>query len=433
MAAADSVSVFAEGTFSEQIRELVDYLALSQPEDQRPAFVQPFADVLEIADGQPPIEEDEPRRTKVLTMVLGEVKGLGDGSEKEIEGFFNLLFSHLITLLPLGEPETKAHLAALLETISTSSNHTPIKYRILTNLFNALPRRSSLRLHVYKTLLEIASEHDELALLSLSRQEVEKWLSEWDVAPEDKSDFIQLIASGYTKCGQPETSYEYTISYVRSLSPSSPTAQAAAIDAIAAALRLPLLFDFDTLFRLDAVVAAKDHELFALLRIFLNDGLPEYKAWEESHPDALTKYNLDKAQLERKIRLVTLATLGFQNIGHELPYVTIASALQVDPSEVERWVIDVIRVGLISGRLSQTSQTVHVVRATPRAFERPQWELLEKRLLAWKSGIASVLDVVAVARKRGGVEAVTSASTSNVPPVSIETPTPAGVAQTAAA
>lgn len=93
----------------------------------------------------------------------------------------------------------------------------------------------------------------------------------------------------------------------------------------------------------------------------------------------------------------------------------------------------VIRVGLISGRLSQTSQTLHVVRATPRAFERPQWELLEKRLLAWKSGIASVLDVVAVARKRGGVEAVTSASTSNVPPVSIETPTPAGVAQTAAA
>lgn len=88
-----------------------------------------------------------------------------------------------------------------------------------------------------------------------------------------------------------ETSYEYTISYVRSLSPSSPTAQAAAIDAIAAALRLPLLFDFDTLFRLDAVVAAKDHELFALLRIFLNDGLPEYKAWEESHPDALTKYS----------------------------------------------------------------------------------------------------------------------------------------------
>lgn len=50
--------------------------------------------------------------------------------------------------------------------------------------------------------------------------------------------------------------------------------------------------------------------------------------------------DLDKAQLERKIRLVTLATLGFQNIGHELPYVTIASALQVDPSEVERWVID---------------------------------------------------------------------------------------------
>ena len=62
------------------------------------------------------------------------------------------------------------------------------------------------------------------------------------------------------------------------------------MDAIVDALRLPLYFDFDALFRLDAVVAAKDHELFSLLQIFLNDGLPEYKAWEESHADAFAKY-----------------------------------------------------------------------------------------------------------------------------------------------
>jgi hypothetical protein len=50
--------------------------------------------------------------------------------------------------------------------------------------------------------------------------------------------------------------------------------------------------------------------------------------------------DLDKMQLERKIRLLTLSSLGFKNIGQDLPYATIASALQVDPSEVEKWVID---------------------------------------------------------------------------------------------
>lgn len=84
--------------------------------------------------------------------------------------------------------------------------------------------------------------------------------------------------------------YEYSISYVRSLSPTSPEAKTAAVDLIATALRLPSIFDFDALFKLSAIMAVKDHELFSLLRIFLNDGLPEYENWEASHQGALQKY-----------------------------------------------------------------------------------------------------------------------------------------------
>ena len=127
---------------------------------------------------------------------------------------------------------------------------------------------------------------------------------------------------------------------------------------------------------------------------------------------------LDSSQLERKIRLLNLASIGFQNIGQDLPYSKIAASLQIDPSEVETWVIDsmlpllsflcsakfsicaVIRAGLLSGKLSQTTQTLRVIRSTARTFEREQWEVLEKRLLAWKTGLAGVLDIVAAARKR---------------------------------
>jgi translation initiation factor 3 subunit M len=63
-------------------------------------------------------------------------------------------------------------------------------------------------------------------------------------------------------------------------------------------------------------------------------------------------------------------------------------------------IIQVIRAGLLSGKLSQTTQTLHVTRSTARTFEREQWEALEKRLSAWKVGLASVLDVVVTARKR---------------------------------
>lgn len=53
--------------------------------------------------------------------------------------------------------------------------------------------------------------------------------------------------------------------------------------------------------------------------------------------------------------------------------------------------------------MSQTAQTLHIVRSTARVFEREQWEALEKRILVWKAGLASVLEVVADAKKQGGI------------------------------
>ncbi len=155
------------------------------------------------------------------------------------------------------------------------------------------------------------------------------------------------------------TAYEYSLSYVRSLPPKSSIAKDAAIDVITTTLRLPSLFDFDRLYKLDAVVFLKDHELFSLLQIFLSGGLPELKQWQASHAGAAEKYSksfrsisprvagtegilsdLSDAELDHKMRLLTLATLGFKNIGQNLSYTKIAEALQVDVSEVEKWVID---------------------------------------------------------------------------------------------
>ena len=128
----------------------------------------------------------------------------------------------------------------------------------------------------------------------------------------------------------------------------------------------PTVLDFDPLFKLDAVLATKSHPLFALLRIFLSGGLNDLRAWQRTHADVSSKFGasplpflyiphfasltgtnargnklgLDTTQLECKIRLLALADLGFQNIGQDLPYAQVAAALQVAPTEVERWVID---------------------------------------------------------------------------------------------
>lgn len=48
----------------------------------------------------------------------------------EIEGFFNLLYAHLLTLWPTDSPETKNRLSALLPTITSSTTESAAKYRM---------------------------------------------------------------------------------------------------------------------------------------------------------------------------------------------------------------------------------------------------------------------------------------------------------------
>jgi translation initiation factor 3 subunit M len=93
-------------------------------------------------------------------------------------------------------------------------------------------------------------------------------------------------------------SYQYTLSYIRSLPPNSEIGKSAALDVITTALRLPHIFDFDPLFKLDAVIAVKDHELFSLLHVFLNEGLSQFRTWEGSHPGAFENYRKARTQLE---------------------------------------------------------------------------------------------------------------------------------------
>jgi translation initiation factor 3 subunit M len=224
-------------THCSQTQELVNYIVRNRSEEERTTFIRPFQEALRTEKTQKPIEEDEERRRTIFSMVLIEIKGLGEGSDKgrpscgscsiitdrsqEAEGFFNLVYSHLFTLFPPESSIQKQYLSDLLQVISTSpSGNTPLKYRLyvkcaflyivvlpvsfprLSNLYNAISRTSSFRLPVYESLLNIATTKDELEVLQISQKDVQTWLSEWNITPEEKSAFLKSIVDAFVKTGQ---------------------------------------------------------------------------------------------------------------------------------------------------------------------------------------------------------------------------------------
>ena len=98
--------------------------------------------------------------------------------------------------------------------------------------------------------------------------------------------------------------------------------------------------------------------LYRLISIFARETYAEYKAFADANAALLTKHGLDGSACEKKMRLLTLVTLGQEE--KELSYGTIAKALQVEEGKVEVWVMAAIGAGLLSAKMDQVRQVTAV-------------------------------------------------------------------------
>jgi len=173
---------------------------------------------------------------------------------------------------------------------------------------------------------------------------------------------------------------------------SSPEAQSLSIRALKIALLSPTHFDFNDLNALPAIQALSDSHpvLSELLEIFLEKELEDYHDFRDEHEDFFDEEGLENDKLHRKMRLLTMASLCASAKNREVAYTQVANALQIPAEEVEMWIIDVIKAGLVEGKLSQQTKTFKIHRNTYRVFGEKQWREVYSSLEQWKMSLKAV-------------------------------------------
>lgn len=236
-------------------------------------------------------------------------------------------------------------------------------------------------------------------LLRPQLKNLDAWLLAWETDEEDQRKLFLEIAHVAADAGEESESYTYLLRALRTIPPdevSTPESHSLAIRALKAALTHPSHFDFQDLTASDPIQALRksDPEWYELLETFNADTLDDYNDFCESHDSFLSDSGLNADILYRKMRLLTLASLAASTPSRSLPYAHVARALQVPPEDVEMWVIDVIRAGLVEGKLSQLNQTFLIHRTTYRVFGEKQWTEVQGRLDTWRGSLNAVLEVV---------------------------------------
>ncbi|KAK0618230.1 hypothetical protein B0T17DRAFT_561335 [Bombardia bombarda] len=373
--------IFVDGTFAELAQEMADYL--------------------QIGEQVKPLLEKEQREEALQAIVKASIF-INSVPEKEFTAAYNLLI-HLV----LQAKEPKKYLPTicgnLLKPITSSPTHGfTLASNALSTVFNLLAQNNPLRYNVFMQIVRFIRQHGQFELLKPRLKNLELWLSEWDTDEEDQRRVYVDVSEAASEAGDEEESYYFLLKALGTFDRddqeeiTSEEAQKLSLRALRMAVSSPTRFDFQDLRAFPTVQALNDsHPVYAqLLDIFTEQDLEDYNDFRDEHEGWVENEKLDHDKLQRKMRLLTFASLAASTLNREIPYQNIARQLQIPSEDVEMWTIDVIRSKLVEGRLSQKQRVFLVHRTTYRVFGEKQWRELGTRVDQFKTVVDRLVGVV---------------------------------------
>ena len=385
-----------EGAFEELSSELATYLDTLKGEGSNIASeVTPLLADAKKAEGKP----QETDKDAVLKKLVTASSVLNSAPERELQAAYNLLI-HLISQAEEPDrylPRVCQHLTQPIT--SSAHNGTGIALGILGTLFNTIEPDDDSRYHVLLAIVEIVKNSSNYETLQPQVRNLDKWLEEWEMEPNEERKLYLAISQAASAASETQDSYIYLLKALRTLqdSPSSPEARDLSLRALKMALQNEKHFDFQDLTALDSIQALRksDETWGELLELYSDGSYEDLQEFKEVNTTFMSDNHLSEDAMDRKMRLLTLASLCAQSADtRTLPYSRISKNLNIPSEDIEMWVIDCIRSGLVEGKLSQQRQEFLIHRCTHRTFGEKQWREVASRLETWKSSLVNVLEVI---------------------------------------
>lgn len=340
-------------------------------------------------------ESDIPE--KVFTAIAEKSVVIASATEKDFEPLYNQVI-HILTFSQ-NLSEIIPILVKNLASPPKYPNGPILSLAVLSNIFNSLPVTSPLRCQVFSSILDSADASDNFSIIVPQLKNLPTWVKEWGIDAKTIEKLNLKIGNIISK-HDPKTAHKYLVAAVSSNdSPDNSLVE----QLIFSTLRTS--YDFDDIFALEAVQtqSKSNPTLYKLLEIVSNGDYPAFKQFGATNSSFLTKTDLDT--LTRRVRILALTKAASQYGEKVIPYTVLAKASDVSTEEVEFWIIDAIRAGLIEGRLSQLSQSMSLHRASPVGkFGAEEWAFVAEKLANWKSSLKEISDVLKVSRENAQKE-----------------------------
>jgi len=219
--------------------------------------------------------------------------------------------------------------------------------------------------------------------LASNPQKVEAACQQWGLSVSDKREVYRLLHVALIEDQRADAAAEAMTSLLRTYTDAdADLAKEDALECVRTAIVDPKSFSFDHLLRLSAVkrLEQTDNVMYNVLKIFSEGRLNDYLKFIAANPSFVKEHlKVGDDVLVRKMQIITLISMAESN--NVLPLSQISEELNIkDEEQLEEFLIDAIRINAINGKINDVKKELVITSFQYRTFDRPQWELLQKRL-----------------------------------------------------
>lgn len=332
--------------------------------------------------------EDEQRSEDDLANIV-QVADLcfKEGSGSDPEGVLNSIVSMLVLL-----PNEKAE--PLINTFCQKLAKPPkrlghVCLRVLSVLFHGLEPVSPTRYTVYHALVQVAGQVEQIKSVFTDLDKMRAQLAPCKPNNEQMQKLLRILHEALLNSRESELASKVMVELLSTYTTENASqAREEAQRCIVASLADPNTFLLDHLLTLQPVKVLEGALLHDLLTIFVTEKLSAYTKFYEEKKDFVEGLGLKHEQNVRKMRILTFMQLA-ENAA-ELPFDMLEKQIQLSETEVEEFVMEVLKTKLVRARIDQLNRKVLVSSTMHRTFGKQHWQQLRELMTTWRSHLRQV-------------------------------------------
>jgi len=265
--------------------------------------------------------------------------------------------------------------------------------KVLWSLYQSLGENSAMRFHVYYALVTLAGKTQQIDTVYKDMDTLKSQFNACPLSNEQFQNLLKLLHEELRRCRRSEEASQVMIELLGTYTTENASqAREETHRCIVASLADPNTFLLDHLLQLKPVKFLEGELIHDLLKIFVSEKLEAYQKFYENHREFVNGLGLKHEDNLVKMKLLTFMQLA--ETRSEIKFGEIQHHMQINESEVEEFLINVLKTKLVRAKIDQSNQVVHVSSTMHRTFTKEHWHKLHTLLTNWKSNLHTIREQV---------------------------------------